>query len=66
MKKINIMELIASICLSLGTIINLLSLLMEIPFVLDVCKVPLLLISAILFIIVWVKQIKNKKQNKND
>ena len=66
MKKVNILQLIASICLLIGSIINLLNLLIEIPFALYVCTGPLLLISVILFIVVFVKQIKNKKQNKND
>ena len=66
MKKVNILQLIASICLLIGSIINLLNLLIDIPFALYVCTGPLLLISVILFIIVFVKQIKNKKQNKND
>ena len=66
MKKVNILQLIASICLLIGSIINLLNLLIEIPFALYVCTGPLLLISVILFIIVFLKQIKNKKQNKND
>jgi len=66
MKKVNILQLISSICLLIGSIINLLNLLIEIPFALYVCTGPLLLISVILFIIVFVKQIKNKKQNKND
>ena len=66
MKKVNILQLVASICLLIGSIINLLNLLIEIPFAVYVCTGPLLLISVILFIIVFVKQIKNKKQNKND
>ena len=66
MKKVNILQLIASVCLLIGSIINLLNLLIEIPFAVYVCTGPLLLISVILFIIVFVKQIKNKKQNKND
>ena len=66
MKKVNILQLITSICLLIGNIINLLNLLIEIPFALYVCTGPLLLISVILFTIVLVKQIKNKKQNKND
>lgn len=66
MKKVNILQLIASIFLLIGSIINLLNLLIEIPFALYVCTGPLLLISVILFTIVLVKQIKNKKQNKND
>ena len=66
MKKVNILQLIASICLLISSIINLLNLLIEIPFTLHVCTGPLILISVILFIIVFVKQTKNKKQNKND
>ena len=66
MKKVNVLQLIASICLLIVSVINLLNLLIEIPFALYVCTGPLLLISVILFAIVLVKQIKNKKQNKND
>ena len=66
MKKVNVLQLIASICLLIGSIINLLNLLIEIPFALYVCTGgPLLLISVTLFIIVLVKLIKSKK-NKND
>ena len=62
MKKVNILQLIASICLLIGSIINLLNLLIKIPFALHVCAAPLLLISVILFGVVIVKQIKNKKK----
>ena len=65
MKKVNVLQLIASICLLIGNIINLLNLLIEIPFALYVCTGPFLLISVTLFIIVLVKLIKSKK-NKND
>ena len=65
MKKVSVLQLIASICLLIGSIINLLNLLIEIPFALYVCTAPLLLISVTLFIIVLVKLIKSKK-NKND
>ena len=64
MKKINIVQLIASICLLIGSIINLLNLVMEIPFGLYVCTAPLLLIAVVLFAIVIVKNIKNKKERK--
>ena len=65
MKKVSVLQLIASICLLIGSIINLLNLLIEIPFALYVCTGPLLLTSVTLFIIVLVKRIKSKK-NKND
>jgi len=66
MKKINILHLIASICLFIGCVLNLLNQFTEIPFRLYVCTVPLLSISVILYIIIIVIQIKNKKRNKND
>ena len=66
MKKVNVLQLIASICLLIGSIINLLNLLIEIPFAIYVCTGPLLLISVILFVIVMMKQIKNRKQDKRD
>lgn len=66
MKKVNILQLIASICLLIGSIINLLNLIIEIPFGLYVCTGPLLLVSVALFIIVLVKQMRNKKQSNNE
>ena len=62
MKKVNILQLIASICLLIANIINLLNLLIKIPFALYVCTGPLLLISMILYGVVIVKLIKNKKK----
>ena len=64
MKKTNIVQLIAVICLLIGSIINLLNLVTEIPFGLYVCTGPLLLISVVLFAIVIVKHIKNKREKK--
>ena len=66
MKKVNILQLIAAICLLIGSIINLLNLLIEIPFALYVCTGPLLLTSVILFGIVIVKQIKKGKTKRNN
>ena len=62
MKKVNVLQLIASICLLIVSVINLLNLLIEIPFALYVCTGPLLLTSVILFGIVIVKQIKEKQK----
>ena len=66
MKKVNVLQLIASICLLIGSIINLLNTIIEIPFGLYVCTGPLFLVSAALFIIVLVKQMRNKKQSNNE
>lgn len=64
MKKVNILQLIASICLLTGSIINLLNLIIDIPFGLYVCTGPLLFVSVILFAIVLVKQIKYKNKRQ--
>lgn len=66
MKNVNVLILIASLCMLLGTIINLLELCMEIPFALSVCSIPLLLASLILHGISLKKLIKNKNKDKND
>ncbi len=63
MKNVNILQLIASLCLLCGSIINLLDLCVDIPFALKVCSVPLLLASIILYAIFWKKQIKDQKKD---
>lgn len=65
MKKVNLLQLIASGCLLVGNIIYLLNLCLEIPFVVYVCAGPLFIISLILYCVVLVKIIKFKKSNKN-
>ena len=64
MKKVDVIQLIASLCLLFGSIIKLLNICMEIPFALSICSVPFLLASIILYALSWKKQIKDKN-NKN-
>ena len=66
MKKVNILQLIASICLLVGNVINLLNICLEIPFAVYVSTGPLFIISVILFSIVLVQKIKLKKSQQND
>ena len=66
MKKVNILQLIASICLLVGNVINLLNLCLEIPFAVYVCTGPLFIISVILYSIVLIKKIKLKKSQLDD
>ena len=66
MKKINVLHLIASLCLLFGSIINLLHIITDIPTALHVCALPLLLAAIVLYSIVFVKQLKEKKKNKKD
>ena len=66
MKKVDILQLIASICLLVGNVINLLNLCLEIPFAVYVCTGPLFIISVILYSIVLVQKIKLKKSQLDD
>ena len=61
MKKVNVLQLIASICLFIVCIINLLNILVGIPSAVHVSTLPLGLVSIILYCIVIVKKkIKEK------
>ena len=66
MKKVNVLQLIASICLLVGNVINLLNICLEIPFAVYVSTGPLFIISVILFSIVLVQKIKLKKSQQNE
>ncbi|MBE6701498.1 MAG: hypothetical protein E7582_06410 [Ruminococcaceae bacterium] len=66
MKKVNVLQLIASICLLVGNVINLLNICLEIPFAVYVSTGPLFIISVILFSIVLVQKMKLKKSQQND
>ena len=66
MKKVNVLLLIASICLLVGNVINLLNICLEIPFAVYVSTVPLFIISVILYSIVLIKKIKLKKSQLDD
>ena len=66
MKKVNVLQLVASICLLVGNVINLLNICLEIPFAVYVSTGPLFIISVILFSIVLVQKIKLKKSQQND
>ena len=59
MKKLNVIPLIALLCLLFSCIIGSFDLFIEIPLALRVCHILLLLAASILFLIV-------KKQDKNN
>ena len=64
MKKINVLQLVASICLLIGSIINLLNTFIDIPFAVSVCTVVLLLVAGALYIIYLVAYLKNRRKIK--
>jgi phosphatidylglycerophosphate synthase len=64
MKKVNVLQLIASLCLLLGNVINLWNLREGLPFAVCILAVPLLLASIVLYAIVFAKRLKEKKQDK--
>ena len=66
MKKINIIQLVASLCLLLGSIINLLDICIDAPFTFSICSVPFLIASIILYCIYLKKQMKYKNQEENN
>ena len=65
MKKLNVIPLIATLCLLLSCIINLLDFFIEIPLALSVCSILLVLAASVLSLI-FLKQIKDKKQDRNN
>ena len=63
-RKIDILLLIASLCLLLGCIINLVGSFTEVPLALRILSVPLLIASIILYSIVYEGKMKNTEDNK--
>ena len=61
MKPINVLQLIASVCLLAGSILNLLELFVALPLGLYLCTGPLLLVAAVLYIVISVRLIRDKK-----
>ena len=66
MKKINVLQLIASLCLLLWSIIKLLDAIIEIPRALQFFALALALAAAVLYSVVTIREIKAKKKSAND
>jgi len=62
MKKLNVIPLIALLCLLFSCIIGVFDLFIEIPLALRVCNILLVLAASILFLIFVMKQDKNNKK----
>ena len=61
MKKVNIIPLVAFLCLVLSCIIGLFDLCIELPLAFSVCNLLLVIIACILLLIFVIKQKKGKK-----
>lgn len=66
MKKVNVTQLIASICLLLGSVMNLVEAITDWRFSLSAISIPLLFASTVLYSIVLGKQREEKKKQEND
>ena len=64
MKKINVLQLIASLCFLFGNTITLVNTFTEIPVALSICSLLLLLASIILYCIVLKRRLKEKNQDE--
>ena len=62
MKKLNVIPLIALLCLLFSCIIGIFDVFIEIPLALRVCNILLVLVASILSLIFVKKQDKNNKK----
>ena len=66
MKNVNLLQLIASLCMLFGCVINLIALITEIPPWLSVCALPLLLVAVVLYFVTFLKARRQGKSEKNE
>ena len=61
MKKVNIIQLVAFLCMVLSCIIGLFDLCFELPLAFSVCNLLLVITACVLLLIFVIKQKKGKK-----
>ena len=64
MKKVSVMHLVASVCLLIGCVVSLVSLCTDIPKAMQWCGIVLRAVSVVLYGILLVKIIRNKRKGK--
>lgn len=64
MKKVSVMQLVASVCLLIGCVVSLVSLFTDIPKAVQWCGIVLRAVSVVLYGILLVKIIRNKRKGK--
>lgn len=62
MKKVNVLQLVASICLLIGCVVSLVSLCADIPQAVELCGIVLRADFVVLYAILLVKMIRNKQK----
>ena len=64
MKKVSVMQLAASVCLLIGCAVSLVNLCTDVPKAVELCGIVLRAVSLVLYGILLVKMIRNKRKEK--
>ena len=64
MKKVNVMQLVASVCLLIGCVVSLVSLYTDVHLAIQWCGIVLRAVALVLYGILLVKMIRNKRKGK--
>lgn len=64
MKKVSVMQLAASVCLLIGCVVSLVNLCTDVPKEVELCGIVLRAVSLVLYGILLVKMIRNKRKEK--
>ncbi|MBR3779278.1 MAG: hypothetical protein IKL13_06115 [Clostridia bacterium] len=64
MKKVSVMQLAASVCLLIGCVVSLVNLCTNVPKAVEWCGIVLRAVSLVLYGILLVKMIWNKRKEK--
>lgn len=66
MKKVSALQMVASICLLMGCVVSLVNLCTNIPKVVQWCGIVLRAVSCVLYGILLVKMMRNKRKEKEE
>ena len=64
MTKVSVMRLVAAVCLLIGCVVSLVNLCTDIPRAVELCGIVLRAVSVVLYGILLVKMIRNKRKGK--
>ena len=66
MKKVGVMQLVASVCLLIGCVVSLVSLYTDIPKEVQWCGIVLRAVALVLYGILLVNMLRNKRKGKEE